>query len=108
MKRKIASRKLKIRCEGCRRGFKKGDVFYLERTVHRIYDGEDENIVGFNKTKCPKCHYSQQDRAKRYEQFQQTCQHEKREFIHEVWDYIPGEAVMEPQYDVCTLCGNHL
>jgi hypothetical protein len=25
-----------------------------------------------------------------------------------VWDYIPGEAVMEPQYDVCTLCGNHL
>lgn len=108
MKRKIASRKLKRRCECCGRRFAKGDVFYHERKVYHVYDGMEEHIVGVDTTQCPKCRYIQQDRANRYEQFQQTCQHEKREFIHEVWDYIPGEAVMEPQYDVCTLCGNHL
>lgn len=108
MKRKMASRKLKRRCECCGRGFKKGDVYYHKREVFHFYDGNDENIFGVNKTKCPKCHYGQQESKRRYEQFQQTCQHEKREFIHEVWDYIPGEAVMEPQYDVCHLCGNIL
>lgn len=108
MKRKIASRKLKRRCECCGRGFEKGDVYYHERKVRHFYNGENEDIVGVNKTKCPKCRYRDQNSLERYERFQKTCQHEKIEFIHEVWDYIPGEAVMEPQYDECRLCGNHL
>lgn len=108
MKRKIAGRKLKKRCEWCGRGFEKGDVFYHERKVWHFYDGENENILAVNKTKCPKCHYQDHESLERYMRFQQTCQHEKRELIHEVWDYIPGEAVMEPQFDVCHLCGNIL
>ncbi|WP_028547212.1 hypothetical protein [Paenibacillus taiwanensis] len=108
MKRKIASRKLKRSCDCCGCSFEKGETYYHKRNVMHFYDGRDEIIIGVNKTKCPKCHYRQQDSERRYEQFRQTCQHKKIEFIREVWDYIPGEAVMEPQYDVCHLCGNTL
>lgn len=30
-----------------------------------------------------------------------TCNHD----METHWDYIPGEAVMEPQYDYCIKCG---
>lgn len=30
-----------------------------------------------------------------------NCKHE----MDTVWDYIPGEAVKEPQYDHCIKCG---
>ena len=33
---------------------------------------------------------------------QENCKHEK---THTHYDYIPGEAIKEPQYEVCNSCG---
>ena len=36
---------------------------------------------------------------------QASCTHEN---VETVWSYIPGEAVKEPNYDVCVDCNLHL
>lgn len=38
------------------------------------------------------------------QQKQNNCPHKHKE---EVWSYIPGEAVKQPDYDICIDCGKH-
>ena len=98
--RKVATRSLKRRCEYCDTRFLKGDVYYLHRYVSRS-DGE---FVAYEYLVCAKCKYKRNDWEERYEKFKNKCKHPK-EFIETIYDYIPGEAVKQPEYDVCTLCG---
>lgn len=98
MKRKVASRKLKRECVRCGCNFKKGDVYYINRKVYADYDGvfADEYIY------CAKCKYKIDDHNRRFERFKPHCKHP---IIEEVWDYIPGEAVKQPDHDECLICG---
>ena len=98
--RKVASRRLKRRCEYCNTSFFKGDVYYLHRYFSR-YDGE---IIAYEYLECAKCKYKRDDWKRRHEKFKEKCNHPK-EFIEEIWGYIPGEAVKQPEYSLCTLCG---
>lgn len=36
---------------------------------------------------------------------QKSCLHQNKE---EIWSYIPGEAVKQPDYEVCIDCGTRL
>lgn len=96
MKRIVASRKLKRRCDCCNRGFSKGDIYYHERTVWAW----SQDVYAYNNTYCPKCHYKIINHQARYEAFKQKCDHRNPKFIVEVY----GEN--EPLYDICKLCGN--
>src|SRR5690625_320470 len=97
--RKVASRRLKRRCKYCNIGFIKGNVYYL----HRYVSGYDGEIDVYEYLECAKCKYKRNDWEKRYERFKGKCKHPK-EYTETFYDYIPGEAVMQPEYDVCTLC----
>ncbi|MTI83473.1 MAG: hypothetical protein FH756_06095 [Firmicutes bacterium] len=99
MKRLIAKRKLKRKCDYCNRSFKKGDVYYKERTVI-VWD----EITGVDVYICPRCKYEEERREKRFARFKESCKHPE-EFREMQYSYIPGEAVKEPSHEGCRLCG---
>jgi len=101
--RKVASRRLKRRCKYCNIGFIKGNVYYLYREV----SGYDGKVYAYEHLECAKCNFKRKDWKRRYEKFRGKCVH-PNEFVVEHWGYIPGEAVKQPEYDVCTLCGTKL
>jgi hypothetical protein len=100
MKRKIATRKLKRSCK-CGKTFKKGDVYYLERIVF-AWGFENKHLFSNEHLHCAKCRYRQLEHERRFELFKPKCPHP---IVHEVWSYIPGEYVMQPDHDVCQVCG---
>lgn len=97
--RKVASRKLKRKCIECDEGFKKGDVYYLHRHVF----AEDGKVYAYEHLICARCTYKEQRHSERFKDFQNKCKHPE-DFIEESYCYIPGESVMEPDYDRCLLC----
>ena len=103
MKRKVAKRKLKRTCDQCGKRFFKGHVYYVQRVVFAL----DNIISAYEYTCCAKCNYEDQRRKERYERFKESgvCKHP---VIDEVWSYMPGEAVMEPDHDECLVCGEWL
>lgn len=108
MKRLIAKRRLKNGCDQCRKPILKGYIYYRKRTVFHDYDTENDcGMFAITTTYCPKCKYRNEQRKLRYEKFKEKCNHPK-EFINEVWTYIPGEAVKQPDYCECGLCGRKL
>ncbi|WP_103110727.1 hypothetical protein [Brevibacillus reuszeri] len=98
MKRKVAIRRLKRICDNCFCSFQKGDVYYQKRTVVE----EDGELFTFEKTRCARCKYKLEQRAARFEAFKMRCHHPIKE---EIWSYIPGEAVMQPDHEECRVCG---
>lgn len=104
MKRMIASRKLKRKCDRCGKGFAKGDVFYHERKVWTETIGIRDEVFAYNYTECAPCKYKHEDHMLRYGEFITTgCKHPSK-FIEMQYRYIPGEAVMEPSHEECALC----
>lgn len=101
MKRLTAFRKLKRPCICCNRTFKKGEIYYLKRTVFE----EDREVFANECLICPKCKYKQEQQVIRFKIFKPKCQHKIR---YDVWSYIPGEAVMEPNHTECLVCGKWL
>lgn len=99
MKRLIASRKLQRPCIHCNCGIHKGNVYYQIRTV--TYD-EDE-VFAQEYIECARCKYKMAESKRRFELFVEKCPHPDG-FVELVWSYIPGEAVMQPDHDVCRLC----
>jgi hypothetical protein len=97
VKRLIASRKLQRKCSHCECSFVKGDIYYRERTVEA--DGVD--VWSRENLKCPKCKYRSEQSQKRFEAFKAVCTHP---IIDEIWDYIPGEAVIQPDHSECRIC----
>jgi hypothetical protein len=97
MKRLIASRKLQRKCIHCKCSFKNGDIYYKERTVYA--DGVD--VFANEHLYCPKCLYKEKCQRERLERFKLNCTHP---ITDEIWDYIPGEAVMQPDHTECRLC----
>jgi Zn finger protein HypA/HybF involved in hydrogenase expression len=110
MKRLIATRKLKRKCECCQREFLKGDVYYKQRIVSVFDDwvvSQKVVIRAYEYYLCPKCKYKNGAQEQRFRLFREKCQHPKK-FIETAWRYIPGECVQEPDYDQCRLCGKKL
>lgn len=104
MKRKVASRRLLKDCDICGIGFKKGNVYYTKRYVVVDYDyrSDKDYVCGYEVRKCARCFYEENEREARFEEFKKVCEHKS---VEEVWSFIPGEAVMEPDYDRCRYCG---
>ncbi len=102
-KRLVAKRKLQRKCDVCGNEISKGEVYYKTRSV----ETDDEKIYAFNIYECCRCRYKAREWEQRYEKFKKRCKHPDK-FCVEMWRYIPGEAVKEPDYDVCTLCGAKL
>ncbi len=104
MKRLIAKRRLRRKCEFCNRTIYKGEVYYKHRTVFT----EENKVYGYTSYICPKCKYKREQWHLRFLIFKHDkCTHPK-EFIDTVYRYIPGECVKEPDYDYCRLCGTIL
>jgi len=99
--KKVASRRLKKRCIHCGCGFRKGNVYYLHREVFEC----DGKVYSNEHLECAKCNYKRKDWERRYEKFKEECNHPDG-FVILVWGYMTGEAVMQPDYDLCTLCGD--
>ena len=110
MDRKIVKRIPKSRkdhiCIECGKVIPKGTVYYHIKQIYRDHDYEP-SFGSFEIKQCPKCKYKERRHYERYADFAKRCEH-PREFIDTVYDYIFGEAVMEPQYDQCLLCGKVL
>lgn len=103
MKKLIAKRRLKHGCDQCKEPILKGHVYYRKRTIFT----EDGKVYGYTTTYCPRCKYRNEQRKVRFEKFKGKCHHPK-EFINEVWTYIPGEAVKQPSHCECMLCESYL
>lgn len=103
MKRLVAKRRLKHGCDQCRKPILKGHVYYRDRSVF-VDEGK---IFASSITYCSKCRYENEQHKPRYEKFKEKCKHPK-EFINEIWTYIPGEAVKEPSHCECMLCESYL
>lgn len=97
MKRHIAPRKIKNCCLTCSKPILKGHVYYTKREVYEF----NYEIFGFTRLFCARCAYKESDRNKRFERFKPNCHHP---IVEEIWSYIPGEAVMQPDHDECRIC----
>jgi len=86
------------RCISCGELITKGSVYYSEKTAFK----EDGKFYSGEIKWCPKCKYKHDRSKARFESFKLKCHHP---LIDTKYDYIPGEAVMEPQYDYCLICG---
>ncbi|KEI84147.1 hypothetical protein N493_19870 (plasmid) [Clostridium botulinum B2 433] len=104
-KKYIAKKKLKNICQYCGCSFNKDDLYYKERIVVECWDSG--HIYGYNNYICPKCKYKEKQHIKRFERFRNNCIHPK-EFVEEIWSYIPGECVKQPDHLECRLCGKIL
>jgi len=103
IKKKIATRKLKKKCIYCNKSFLKGEVYYKQREIYTDYSTKGSDIVIASEYLiCPKCKYKNGRHKERFDKFKYNCNHPIWETV---WDYIPGECIKEPQYDVCVLCG---
>lgn len=98
MKRKVTSRRLKRTCIYCDCNFNKGDVYYKKRQVYSDFEG----VIATEFLVCPKCKYKQEQSKQRFYNFVDKCHHPIKT---EVWDYIPGECVMQPDHTECVICG---
>lgn len=96
--RQTATRKLKRPCITCGQHFKKGDVYYRNRSV---FDDYQRGVIATEYLQCAKCKFHEDDHDKRFEAFKLICTHPMFETI---WEYIYGEAVMEPDHTECVIC----
>ena len=94
--RKVASRNLIKRCDRCGKKIMKGEVFYDVATFYN--DQYDDWFMKAVSRNCAKCKHKHDSRLKRLK----TCKHKITAVRYR---YILGEAVMEPDYEYCTLCG---
>lgn len=97
-KKLVAKKKLKNRCMFCCKEIFKGRVYYKERVVITDYG----IIYAFNIYKCSRCNYKDNQHEERFKKFKEICTHPITDMVYE---YIPGECVMQPEYDQCRLCG---
>jgi hypothetical protein len=88
---------------GCDRYFRKGEVYYKERSVFKV----DEKIYASEWLICPRCKYKSQEQIRRFKEFKHRCIHPEK-FVYTNYHYIPGGCIQEPDYDQCRLCGKHL
>lgn len=98
MKRLAAKRILKRTCECCNKTINKGEIYYKQRFIY-----DNDIIYAYNKYMCAKCYYKMNKHNNRYEKFKKECTHPNN-FIKTKWHYIPGECIMEPNYNYCLLC----
>ncbi|MCK9526078.1 MAG: hypothetical protein M0R49_09145 [Limnochordia bacterium] len=105
VKKLIAKRKLRRKCDHCKRVINKGEVFYKERKVHQDWD--TGQIYGFDFYYCPKCLWKIRNHDKRRAEFIKNCKHPER-FRDMQYSYMPGEAIMEPSHEECMLCGQRV
>lgn len=103
MKLLVAKRKLKNRCIFCNKEILKGQSYYRKRIVIETED----SIYGYTTYICPKCKWKNESAQGRFEKFKSRCKHPER-FVEEIWSYIPGEAVMQPDHLECRLCGERI
>lgn len=103
MKRKVAKRKLQRKCNLCNCGFKKGEVYYVNRNVW----ADDGKVFASEYTMCPKCKYKSERSNERYKRFGETCEHPQG-FVFTQYSYMSGESILEPSHDECLLCGRHV
>ncbi len=85
-------------CSICGKKIEKGSTYYSEKTAFK----EDGKFYSSEIKWCPKCKYKNDRSKARFESFKVKCHHP---LIDTKYNYIPGEAVMEPQYDYCLICG---
>lgn len=103
MKRHVALKKLKRKCVCCDKEFVKGDIYYKKRNVYI----NNTEVQAFEYLMCPKCNYTRKDHDKRHKLFIIKCPH-PRQMFNEVWSYIPGEAIKQPDHVECLICGTIL
>lgn len=97
--KKILRSKRPHTCDYCGKTIPKGTVYYREK--HIIKD-EDMIFYTYVTKTCPKCVFKSKQGGERFKRFKPTCEHK---ITDTVYGYIPGECVMEPQYDECRICG---
>jgi hypothetical protein len=91
-------------CEYCGRKIKKGEHYLYERRFCKEFDDYEfkEIIYGFDSHTHIKCNYYQKHHEERFERFKPTCEHK---INHTEYSYIPGECIMQPECQICDICG---
>jgi phage FluMu protein Com len=59
-------------------------------------------IYAYEVLVCPKCKYRNEAKRERFGRFKKQCKHKE---TYTIYRYIPGECVMEPDYEQCMICG---
>lgn len=89
------------KCDMCGRKIPKRTVYYREKEGVEVEGG----LVTWETKWCPKCKHKNDRHKDRFQVFKSKCHHPVTD-TH--YGYIPGEAVMEPKYDYCRVCGKVL
>lgn len=104
MKRKVASRRLKLTCNECDCTIMKGDVYYRERVVVVDYEDVENRVYGYTFNHCARCVYKKKRHEERFKKFVDsgTCTHPITDMNYRV---MFGEYyAQEPDYEECRIC----
>ncbi len=100
--KKVLTRKIH-NCLCCQRDI----VPHTPALFERHYIREDGCLHTYDAYYHIRCHYYFVKSCERYAKFKDHCPHPVK-MIETIYSYIPGEAVMEPDYQKCNVCGQHV
>jgi len=95
--KRVKTRKVH-RCIECQKDIPVGSIAYRLKTFYSY----DDATGSYCFYECPRCHYRRTEHEKRLEAFKPYCHHP---ITFDVWSYIPGECVMQPDHYECLICG---
>ena len=108
--KKIVTASKYYKCDSCGKEIRKGYKYEFNKTRVPVYEEElyqaryDGSLsvrygeqIGIEYLQWRFCLDCRQEKVN-----QDECEHKR---TGTYWDYIPGEAVKEPQYDYCLDCG---
>jgi hypothetical protein len=106
---KETRKELKVRknhkCCECFRTINKGSRCIRINSKAVFQDDDGKYFINDNIYLCFKCEWKHKYHDERFEKRKLICDHPKTE---EIWTYMLGEAVMEPDHEECIICQKRL
>ena len=104
IKQKLVKVRKDHQCIECNKIIRKKGMAYRDKHTIIFDDGDKITCDSIIMYTCIRCNYKITQKANRFNEFKKVCSHPEK-FIDTIYDYIPGEAVKQPDHCECLLCG---